>query len=217
MHGRNLQDLREGEFILEPEFRRLVYECLVAGHAIFVFHGEHAAMPPVVHVPAGVVAVAEGGGHVAAPGLTAQVVHDLIVGIQVSTVPVDDDGTLQLLEHTAHGQAVLGQVFLAHAVSVLVQFLVAFGATCQNGCGGREGKETVQYKSRIHIRADYLTIHTATRLDSGLREASRSPATEPDVIRLRSMPASTSMFTTTEARRAERTVLMRSLPVPLSA
>ena len=151
MHGRDLQDLREGEFILEPEFRRLVHEGLVTSHAILVFHGEHAAVPAIVHIPAGVVAVAEGRGHVAAPGLTAQVVHDLVVGIQVGAVPVDDDGALQLLEHTAHGQAVLGQIVLAHAVSVLVQLLVAFGAARQKGRGGREGEETFQYILHIHI------------------------------------------------------------------
>ena len=60
-------------------------------------------------------------------------------------------------------------------------------------------------------------MHTATRLDSGLREASRSPATEFSVIRLRAMPAFTSMSTTLAARCLESSVLISSVPVPLSA
>jgi hypothetical protein len=64
---------------------------------------------------------------------------------------------------------------------------------------------------------DYLTIQTATRLDSGLREASRSPPTAWRMMRLAAMPAFLSISTTTEARCSERSRLISSLPVPLSA
>ena len=216
VHRGHFQDLGERQFVLHPVFEGGGFKVRVTAHRILVLDGEHPAVPAVVHVPAGVVAVAQGRGHVAAPCLGAQVVHDLVVGVQPGSVAVDDDGTFELLEHAAEGETVLGHLLVAHAVDVLGQLFKVLGAPGKDGqrCDRRKHIFGNVLFHRAHA---YLTMHTATRLDSGLREASRSPATEFSVIRLRAMPAFTSMSTTLAARCWESSSLISSVPVPLSA
>ena len=76
---------------------------------------------------------------------------------------------------------------------------------------------SVEYLFHNAFVLNYLTIHTATRLDSGVPEASRSRPTALQMIRLAATPACLSISTTDWARCSESFWLMVAVPVPLSA
>ena len=151
MHGGNLQHLCKCKFVHHSKFLGFFFKYLEAAKAVLIFHNEHLAVPAVVHVPAGVVAVAEGGSHISAPGLCTEVVHDLVVGVQISSVAVDNHGALKLLEHTAHGKTVLGHLFVGNGELVVIEVLKAFYTSAQKDCG--EGNGSGNFKYLFHSSA----------------------------------------------------------------
>ena len=149
MHGGHFEHLGKRQLVDHIQFQGFFLEVLVTAHTVFVLDGEHAAVPAVVYIPTGVVTVGEGGSHISAPGLGAEVIHDLVVGIQIGSVAEDDDRALQLLEHAAEGQTVLSHLLVGHSVLVFVDVLESFGAGGEGSSGGK-GDDCFENMFHIH-------------------------------------------------------------------